>query len=77
MVARRPDDLGEAFCQQAERPFNVLDPLADVTRDNQPVLIGPGPEPLDEVSILCVDDMQVAYREQISCLHDVVGSRTI
>jgi len=39
VVARCPDDLGEALSQIAQSPLDIAEDLPDVARDDQPVIV--------------------------------------
>ncbi len=64
VVAGCPDDLGEAFGEQAERPADGGGGLGHVTGHDQPVLGRAGAQLFHQVAVLLVGDVQVADREQ-------------
>ena len=60
VVAGHPQHPREPIAQQAQRPRHVVDALADVARDDQPVGGAPRPQPLDHGPVVRVADVQVA-----------------
>ncbi len=64
VVAGGPDDLGEAFGQQAQGPADGGGGLGHVAGHDQPVVGRARAQLLHQVAVLLVGDVQVADREQ-------------
>lgn len=64
VVPWHPHDLGKAFAECAEHPFDIRGPLAHVTSDDQPVGRRDGLDALGDGPVRRKPDVQVAHREQ-------------
>jgi len=65
MIARHPHHSREPPAERAQRPGDIRYPLADVTRDDEPVPSGFGAQALGDLPVLRETDMQVADGEQL------------
>ena len=64
VVARHPDDLGEPFPQQIQRPANLIGTFADIAGDDQPVVRARRVQRFGDRLVAGVTGVQVADRPQ-------------
>jgi hypothetical protein len=62
VVARRPDDAGESPRQDLDGEREVLNTLADITGDDEPV-VGVIRQSIERRTVLRVRQMQITDRE--------------
>jgi hypothetical protein len=71
VVSRDPDRAGESGRRDLERRFEMIERLADVAPEDEPVF-GIGPQPLQGVAVLAVAEVKIADGEKPHRFEDTV-----